>query len=788
MFFKSIIKKMSAILTVGVIVLISLVCSSRIYAWDNSSELTNGDISQIAYAAVLSNTKKPNLDILKANNGTEYKEILKYLCLSDDDIVFQKNKNSNNGYDGSSGFVHAKLTKKLDGNGYITQSEQKELELVWTGFAYKFVQYGFDTDYSDDERAMLSIIDPYNQLATKENKATKDISSNSECSDSVNSGDSITIYEDDELTELPVLTLKQLRLRTLGMLLHTIEDAEGPYNCIRNNNGVILAFARDELQSFEEGSVGESYCKLSSSDKDSYESLISDTSGFTDVYALRSSAPRTEFYNSIDTLSTYRLSQSIRAAEKIITFEAENSDWNSVVRPWINDEVFLANFDENGESRISEGGFKFQNLRSDGRNLIYIASKLKEAVNRNFKGRETESQGIYDSVLKLEQCQKDLAAYYSNGEGTYDDIINNGRNAAYSFIENMNKITEGKSITDFQVWSEDERKGYRILVEDIGGFAQEFFLANVAYDNLGDESLKAKVKTIADLMYQIPVSGVTFDSDSVEVNLGDKSVSLSYNIIPFNAFNKDVVWESSDTSVVTVDDKGNLTPISVGEAKITVRTIEGSTLVESKDTQKSNDDHESTEESEDVTEAAEDETTGAEATGATEEETTDQPTEDNIRTGGFTAECTVKVLQPVTSVKLSEESLTMNQGDTHRLEASVLPDNASKRNVIWKSSDSNIASVSDTGVVTAKGDGIVLITVESEDGSHAANCEVVVYGDKAIEGSDGSNENKEFISQSLDNMPINYPLLFIVIGIIAALIGCSFIGIKKDNDDTNGCT
>ena len=56
---------------------------------------------------------------------------------------------------------------------------------------------------------------------------------------------------------------------------------------------------------------------------------------------------------------------------------------------------------------------------------------------------------------------------------------------------------------------------------------------------------------------------------------------------------------------------------------------------------------------------------------------------------------------PVLSVKLSDHSLIVTEGESAKLEASVFPDNASEKAVIWKSSDPSVASVSQSGVVEA---------------------------------------------------------------------------------------
>ena len=80
----------------------------------------------------------------------------------------------------------------------------------------------------------------------------------------------------------------------------------------------------------------------------------------------------------------------------------------------------------------------------------------------------------------------------------------------------------------------------------------------------------------------------------------------------------------------------------------------------------------------------------------------------------------------VTAVKLNKHALELNWQQSEQLTAEVLPENAANKNVIWTSSDSGVAEVSQEGVVTAKGAGSAVITVETEDGKMQDSCTVTV--------------------------------------------------------------
>ena len=82
----------------------------------------------------------------------------------------------------------------------------------------------------------------------------------------------------------------------------------------------------------------------------------------------------------------------------------------------------------------------------------------------------------------------------------------------------------------------------------------------------------------------------------------------------------------------------------------------------------------------------------------------------------------------VTGVSLDQSALTITEGDTVQLTATVEPSNATNKGVTWSSSAENVATVED-GNVTAVGAGEATITVTTEDGSCTANCTVTVRED-----------------------------------------------------------
>ena len=164
------------------------------------------------------------------------------------------------------------------------------------------------------------------------------------------------------------------------------------------------------------------------------------------------------------------------------------------------------------------------------------------------------------------------------------------------------------------------------------------------------------------------VESVSLDKTSITLTEGD-SQTLTATVSPSNATNKNVSWKSSNTSVATVSN-GKVTALKAGTASITVTTEDG----------------------------------------------------------GKTATCQVTVnarVYNVESVSLDKTSITLTEGDSQTLTATVSPSNATNKNVSWKSSNTSVATVSN-GKVTALKAGTATITVTTDDGGKTATCMVTV--------------------------------------------------------------
>ena len=174
----------------------------------------------------------------------------------------------------------------------------------------------------------------------------------------------------------------------------------------------------------------------------------------------------------------------------------------------------------------------------------------------------------------------------------------------------------------------------------------------------------------------VPVSSVSISGSGVSdgklsLKLG-ASVQLTATVTPSNATDKTVSWTSSNSSVAKVSD-GKITAVKAGTATITATA------------------------------------------------------------GGKTASVVVAVADnpvPVESVSVSGDGvsggkLSLKSGASAQLTATVKPDNATDRKVTWTSSDSSVANVMGTGVVTA-GSKAGKATVTATAGGKSASVEVTV--------------------------------------------------------------
>ena len=168
------------------------------------------------------------------------------------------------------------------------------------------------------------------------------------------------------------------------------------------------------------------------------------------------------------------------------------------------------------------------------------------------------------------------------------------------------------------------------------------------------------------------VSDIVLNETDVTLNEG-QTVQLTATVSPELADNKTLQWTSSNEAVASVDQSGLVTAVAQGNAVITVSSTDGSEV---------------------------------------------------------STTCNITVSKLVASIVLSENNLTLKEGEFKEITATILPDDATNADVVWTSYDESVATVQD-GLILAHKLGTAIIRVEATDGSG-------IYAECTVEVTDGA--------------------------------------------------
>ncbi|WP_339222007.1 S-layer homology domain-containing protein [Paenibacillus sp. FSL W7-1332] len=110
------------------------------------------------------------------------------------------------------------------------------------------------------------------------------------------------------------------------------------------------------------------------------------------------------------------------------------------------------------------------------------------------------------------------------------------------------------------------------IVDPIPGQYLQVFELDVQKRIQAWSSVQVEAAHIRD---QVRVTGVTLDQTALTLAAGGASQKLTAVLMPLNASNQTVTWNSSDPAVAQVDQNGEVTPIAEGTAVVTVTTVDG---------------------------------------------------------------------------------------------------------------------------------------------------------------------------------------------------------------------
>lgn len=198
-------------------------------------------------------------------------------------------------------------------------------------------------------------------------------------------------------------------------------------------------------------------------------------------------------------------------------------------------------------------------------------------------------------------------------------------------------------------------------------------------------TVRYMMKDIAHITFITTISAIALSETEVEIEIG-QTRQLEINIQPEDAENTNLTWSSSDDNVAMVSSSGTIIALSEGVTTIKVQTQDGSETY---------------------------------------------------------ATCTVKVVPvKVKKIELNYSSYSLKKGESVVLEATVWPQNAANKSIVWTTSDDNVLMVNSQGVVYCLASGRAVITATTTDGSNiSATC---VFNDPtAISSPSASDDGEE---------------------------------------------
>ena len=176
-----------------------------------------------------------------------------------------------------------------------------------------------------------------------------------------------------------------------------------------------------------------------------------------------------------------------------------------------------------------------------------------------------------------------------------------------------------------------------------------------------------KTASISIVMYD---GGVALDKTEITLSTAGGTQRLTHNIFGTGISESNLVWESQDSEIASVDNTGLVTPHKAGKTIVSVKTSDNS----------------------------------------------------------FKADCNVTVEQAAENITIDKSTLSLLSGGKNgELTAKLLPETAVKRRINWVSSDEAVATVSSNGIVTPLSVGETTITATAADNTAlTASCTVTV--------------------------------------------------------------
>lgn len=214
------------------------------------------------------------------------------------------------------------------------------------------------------------------------------------------------------------------------------------------------------------------------------------------------------------------------------------------------------------------------------------------------------------------------------------------------------------------------------------------------------------------------------------VTNGENTKDLDAKLVPADATDVKLAYESSDESVATVDETGKVTAVANGECTITTYVV-----ADAKDADAS-------ELSAAAVEAADSEETD-DSVATMPEDLAAMDSAFGVVPENLKAETKVTVTTNVEGITLDKTEGVLTVGNTVTVTATVIPDTATNASVTWTSSDEAIATVDSEGKITAVAPGTATITAVSDSNPDAnATYAVTVQAKKVVTSTSTKTSSK----------------------------------------------
>ena len=315
---------------------------------------------------------------------------------------------------------------------------------------------------------------------------------------------------------------------------------------------------------------------------------------------------------------------------------------------------------------------------------------------------------------------------------------------------NGSSVTEKTRNIDY--WQNATSAPMRSYISDTGDEWTDL------YDNADTKNMSICIKAFVtdDPSYVAPVEKVEIDKTELTIIKGDVE-TLTAKVYPDDVKDSRVYWTSENRNIATVDNQGKVTGVAGGETTIIARSSDATVYAECKvkvdvpvDSIVLNQKEITMLQNETHVLApiiSPEDATVKEVQWSSSNKDVVRVTEDGVLIGlqqgraivtalikddygTHTATCTVvlpeSLLVDVTEVRLNKDKMTLEKGTRETLTATVFPDDATNKSLVWTSSNKNVAIVNANGRVTGLSAGKATITVTTVNAGETATCEVTV--------------------------------------------------------------